>query len=190
MEFLAQSDRLVLRRPSAQDEAAFLSLLRASAEFHAPWVPTPPKGSDPHGPEVFKAYLASDTGERCLRTLIFRRDDEGAPSLTLVGAINLNEIVRGVFHSAYLGYWLGAPFTGHGYMTGALRLLIAHAFKSQVEGGLGLHRLEANIMPHNTASLAVARKLGFRQEGLSKRYLKIAGAWQDHERWTILADEH
>jgi ribosomal-protein-alanine N-acetyltransferase len=190
MEILAQSKRLVLRRPMSGDEAAYLSLLRESASFHAPWVAAPAPGLDPFGAETFHNYLASDDGTRCLRIMIFRREasDAEPEPLTLVGGINVNEIARGVFHSAYLGYWLGAPFTGQGYMREALGLAVAHAFKSQVEGGLGLHRVEANIMPHNAASLAVAQALGFQKEGLSPRYLKIAGQWQDHERWALLAD--
>ncbi len=56
-------------------------------------------------------------------------------------------------------------------------------------GELGLHRLEANIQPDNAASIALVRKPGFRLEGYSPRYLKIAGRWRDHERWAILAEE-
>jgi ribosomal-protein-alanine N-acetyltransferase len=106
------------------------------------------------------------------------------PEERIVGAIHMNEIVRGVFQSAYLGYWIGAPHARRGYMTEGLGLALTHAFKR-----LGLHRLEANIRPENTASLALVRRLGFRREGLSPRYLKIAGRWCDHERWAILAEE-
>jgi ribosomal-protein-alanine N-acetyltransferase len=69
-------------------------------------------------------------------------------------------------------------------MTEGVRLVMRHAF-----GPLGLHRLEANIQPANTASLALVRRLGFRREGLSPRYLKIGGRWRDHERWAMLSDE-
>jgi ribosomal-protein-alanine N-acetyltransferase len=52
-----------------------------------------------------------------------------------------------------------------------------------------LHRLEANIQPSNERSIALVRGLGFRKEGLSRRYLKIGGRWRDHERWALLVDE-
>jgi ribosomal-protein-alanine N-acetyltransferase len=61
---------------------------------------------------------------------------------------------------------------------------VAHAFRE-----LGLHRLEANIQPTNEPSRALVKRLGFRQEGYSPRYLKIDGEWRDHERWAVLADE-
>ena len=64
------------------------------------------------------------------------------------------------------------------------RALLRYAF-----GTLGLHRLEANIQPENSASIALARRCGFRREGFSPRYLKIGGRWRDHERWAILAED-
>ena len=97
--------------------------------------------------------------------------------------INLNEIVRGAFQSAYLGYYIGTPYAGQGYMMEALKLVIEYAFNE-----LRLHRLEANIQPQNAASLALVKRCGFRKEGFSPRYLKIDGDWRDHERWAILVD--
>lgn len=100
----------------------------------------------------------------------------------LVGVINLNEIVRGSFQSAYLGCYAFLPHVGRGYMSEGLRLAIRRAF-----GRLRLHRVEANIQPENKSSLAFFRRLGFRREGYSQRYLKVAGRWRDHERWALLA---
>jgi [ribosomal protein S5]-alanine N-acetyltransferase len=81
---------------------------------------------------------------------------------TSTGKINLNEIVRGPAQSAYLGYWIGAPYAKQGYMTEALPLALSHAFQV-----LGLHRVEANIMPTNRPSLALVRRAGFHREGYS-----------------------
>ena len=56
--------------------------------------------------------------------------------------------------------------------------------------GIALHRVQANIIPNNAASVHVAQKCGFRLEGTAKRYLKIAGEWQDHAMYAKLAEEH
>ena len=83
-----------------------------------------------------------------------------------------------------MGYYIGAPFAGRGYMTEAIRLMLRYAFRD-----LKLHRIEANIQPENVASIALVRRAGFRREGYSPRYLKISGRWRDHERWAILAED-
>jgi len=102
----------------------------------------------------------------------------------LVGVINVSEIVRGSFRGAYLGYYAFVPHAGRGYMTEGLTLALRWAFR-----GLRLHRVEANIQPGNQPSRALVRGLGFRREGLSRRYLKVAGRWRDHERWALLAED-
>ena len=69
-------------------------------------------------------------------------------------------------------------------MTEAINLVVKYAFKE-----LKLHRIEANIQPHNLASIAVVKKNGFTKEGFSRKYLKIDGEWRDHERWAIIYED-
>ncbi len=176
----ALGERVLLRRPAPEDEAEFLALRRASREFHAPWEPAPRPGSDPCSADAFREYVATADEPRRQRFLVCRRGD-GA----IVGALHLSEIVRGPFRSAYLSYWCGAPFARRGYLREGLSLLLDLAF-----GPLGLHRLEANLIPSNVPSRALVRGAGFRQEGYSPRYLEIAGGWRDHERWALLAEDH
>jgi [ribosomal protein S5]-alanine N-acetyltransferase len=165
-------DRIFLRQPNARDLDEFLDRARASRKLHGRWVTAP---SDP---EAFGAYLQRAESADVETLLVCRRDD-GA----IVGVFNISQIFYGSFCSAYLGYYAFEPFAGQGYMREGIRLVLRHAF-----GPLGLHRLEANIQPGNDASLALVRAAGFRREGLSPRYLKIAGRWRDHERWAILAE--
>lgn len=159
--------------PAASDCEEFVSLMRASRGFHRPWA------TAPTDEERFAAYLADSQRPDFEAMLVCRRDD-----LAILGFFNLSQIVRRSLQSAYLGYAVGKPHAGHGYMREAIHLVLRHAF---VE--LKLHRIEANIQPGNHASIALARGAGFRREGFSPRYLKIAGRWRDHERWAILADD-
>jgi ribosomal-protein-alanine N-acetyltransferase len=168
--------RVFLRRATERDRDEYLGLVRRSRAFLRPWEP---RVRDPGGHGRFDRILASRRGGRSVKTLVCRLED-GA----VLGAVNLNDVVRGVFQSATMGYWVGAEHARQGFMTEAVALALRHAF-----GTLGLHRVEANFMPSNRASRALARRSGFRREGYSPRYLRIAGRWQDHERWAILVED-
>lgn len=176
---LQSGEHIYLRRPSLEDFAEYCALRRSSAEFHRPWEPIPPPGFDPFGEEAFRRYVDSSDTEQRVRTFLCRREDH-----RIVGAMNWNELVRGPLQSAYLGYWIGASFARRGYMREGLALALRHSFE-----GLELHRVEANVRPENTASIALVRGAGFRREGYSPRYVKIAGEWCDHERWAMLVDD-
>ena len=174
---VAVGDRVFLRRPTGRDREAYLALRHESAAFLRRWEPVPPRGRT--AAEQIAAWLRSSRGGRHEKLLICRKAD-GA----LLGAVNINEIVRGPSQSAYLGYWIGAPYARQGYMAEALRLALAHAFRT-----LRLHRLEANILPDNRASIALVKRAGFRREGYSPGYLKIAGRWADHVRWALRVED-
>jgi ribosomal-protein-alanine N-acetyltransferase len=105
------------------------------------------------------------------------------PGGDIVGCVNLSEIVRGPFQSAYMGYHVFAPYAGQGYMRAALPLVLQVVFTT-----LELHRVEANIQPHNAPSIALVKGAGFTREGYSPRYLKVAGRWRDHERWALTVE--
>ncbi len=94
---------------------------------------------------------------------------------TIAGMVHLSQISRGVFLSCFLGYHMDQDFLRKGYMTEAVAAVVDYAF-----GPLGLHRVEANVMPRNLPSLSLLRKLGFEEEGLARDYLKICGQWEDH----------
>ncbi len=167
------SSRILLRPPRPEDRAAWCDLVRGSRGFYTGRITT--RGTT----AAFRAYLARAKTPTAVCRLIWRRGDDA-----LLGAINISEIVWGFFKSGYLGYYIGEAYAGQGYMTEALHLMLRLAFRR-----LRLHRVEANILPENQASLALVRRAGFRCEGRSLRYLKIAGRWRDHERWALLADE-
>lgn len=102
----------------------------------------------------------------------------------IIGAVALSNIVRGVFQSCHLGYKIDELQQGKGLMTEAVEAVVNHAFHE-----IRLHRIEANIMPRNQASLRVVQKLGFQNEGTSRNYLKINGKWEDHIHMVLLNEE-
>jgi ribosomal-protein-alanine N-acetyltransferase len=163
--------RVELSSPGRADEADFLAAMRASRDLHRPWV------YPPLTPQAYREYV--DRLDSRKVGFLARRREDGA----LVGWLNLSEIVRFGFQNAYIGYSGVAGFSGQGYMTEALQLVLREGFAK-----LGLHRIEANIQPGNAASLALAKRAGFVYEGFSERYLKIGGRWRDHERWALRSE--
>jgi ribosomal-protein-alanine N-acetyltransferase len=162
----------ILVEPSRKRRDEFLAAVRRSRRLHGRWA------SAPATAEKFDEYLKRLRKETHLSYWVCTERGE------LAGVVNINEIVRGLFCSGYLGYYAFAPHDGRGYMKKGLRAVLSEAFIRQ-----RLHRLEANIQPENEASRRLVQKMGFRLEGFSPRYLKIAGRWRDHERWAITAEE-
>ena len=175
---LIVGERVFLRHPRAEDRDEFLSLRHASRKQHQPWEPLPAPGTDPLS-DAFARFLGEADTPSSQKHLVCRTSD-GA----IVGYVGLSQIHLGVFCSCYMGYWTGTPYMRQGYATAGISATVHRAFTS-----LGLHRVEANIIPSNKASLTVIQRCSFRREGFSPRYLKIAGEWRDHERWALTKED-
>ena len=162
-----------LQRPALRHEEAFLRAVRKSRALHKGLV-SPPANS-----QEYRQYVNSLRRKNRIGFLVTVPD-----SGELVGVINVNEIVHGLFQSAYLGYYAFLPYAGQGLMWQGMEQVIQHCFRD-----LRLHRLEANIQPENERSIALVKALGFSKEGYSPRYLKVCGRWRDHERWAVRAEQ-
>ena len=181
---LRETRRLTLRPLRSDDETSFTRTLAESTDRWRPWLPTGRADitpSDRFRRELQRTRDGARVGTH-LRLGAFDRDG------SLAGLFALNEIVRGVFQSAYASWQVGAGHMGRGLATEGVRGLLDIAFEDAPEG-LALHRVQANVMPSNAASLRVAEKAGFRREGLALRYLKIAGAWEDHVMLALTREE-
>ncbi len=102
----------------------------------------------------------------------------------LAGQLNVSSIAYGSLSSATIGYWVSERFAGKGATPTAVALATDHCFY-----GVGLHRMEICIRPENEPSLRVVQKLGFRYEGLRRRYIHINGDWRDHFCFALTVDE-
>jgi [ribosomal protein S5]-alanine N-acetyltransferase len=167
---VTEVNRVYIRRVSKNDEQEFVRLMQRSQALHDPWI-SPPTTS-----VLFKYYLQRVNKDDHEGFVLCRETDK-----RIVGAININHIVRGSFLSGSLGYYIGVDFQGQGYMQEGLKLLIEYAFNT-----MGLHRLEANIQPENLRSQRLVQRCGFIKEGFSKDFLFINGTWRDHERWCCI----
>jgi len=173
--------RVYLRPARPRDWEQWAQLREASREFLIPWEPSWP--SDALSKTAFARRLRRQASE-------WRRDE--AYSLLVVdkaterllGGIGLSNVRRGVAQAAAVGYWIGQPYARQGFMTEALRCLLPFAFDR-----LALHRIEAACLPHNQASRGLLTKIGFREEGYARQYLKINGIWQDHVLYALLSDD-
>lgn len=164
------ADLVYLRQVGKKDRSEFLALMQQSRHLHEPWIAPPLTDISFHN------YLARTQRDDHQGWLVCLSHDD-----SIAGVINVNNIVRGSFLSASLGYYVGAAYSGLGLMRQGLERVKAYAFTT-----LGLHRLEANIQPDNHASIALVRQCGFEKEGMSANFLYIDGQWRDHERWTAL----
>lgn len=168
-----ETERLLVRMATVEDVPAILEFFAGNRDHLRPFEPVKP-------PDFYtaahweKAVIRSQREFRAglsARTFLFAGPAPGH----VVGTANITQIIRGVFHSCFLGYSLARAEEGRGLMSEALRSLIAYSFEE-----LRLHRISANYMPHNVRSGRLLRRLGFVVEGYARDYLQIDGQWEDH----------
>lgn len=175
--------RVLLRSLTPEDYAAWKEVRTRCDIWLTRWEPAPPPGAPDSvkDPRVFAARCGARERERQLGTAfgfgIFVHGRFG-------GEINVSNIVRGAMQSCTVGYWIDEALAGHGYMPEAMAVILRFAFEE-----IGLHRVEAGIIPRNLASRRVVEKLGIREEGLAERFLQINGVWEDHLRFGITVEE-
>ena len=170
-----------LRMPQPGDHAEWAALREESRRFLTPWEPVWPEDDLTRAAfrRRLKRYAEDQRNDLAYAFLIFRRTDG-----RLVGGLTLANVRRGVAQAGSIGYWVGAPYARHGYMTAAVRALIPYCFST-----LRLHRLEAACIPGNNASIGLLEKTGFQREGYARGYLCINGVWQDHLLYARLAED-
>lgn len=178
------TDRLALKVLDPSFAERVLDYLTRNRAFAEPW--------NPHVDGSFytlefqedrlRADLEVMRAGSMARFWLFHRDDTAHSRV--IGNIALSNIIRGALQGCHLGYMMDEGELNKGLVTEGIRRVIDFAFDD-----LRLHRIEANIMPRNARSIRVAEKLGFTREGLSPRYLKINGLWEDHYRYGLVNPE-
>ncbi len=169
--------RSVRLRPAlGQDHIRAEVVRRENREWLGPWEATLPPQSATQLPS-WNAYprLMDDRQSRSEGlSMLIEVDGEVA------GLVTLGAVEHGAMQQGILGYWIAQKWARRGVAS-----LSVAAVSDLVIGTLGLHRVEVNVRPENVPSLALARRLGLREEGYKIRYMHINGAWCDHVGFAV-----
>jgi len=171
-----------LRPVRMRDGAQWSRIRLAEREHLEPWEPTGEADwVARHAASSWPALYSSLRAEaRRGRMLPYVIEVDGR----FRGQLTIGNVTHGALRSAWIGYWVSREVIGRGVATGALALGLDHCF-----GAVTLHRVEATVRPENSASRAVLARVGFREEGLLRRYLDVDGAWRDHLLVALTAEE-
>jgi ribosomal-protein-alanine N-acetyltransferase len=167
-----------LRVAKMRDSKQLEKLILGNRPWLRPW-----EATNPEAPNSFDVRAS-------LRGLLRQLDDQsGMPFVIevqgqLQGQLNVANVMYGSVSSAVLGYWISPEVAGKGIMPTSVALVTDYLMDQ-----VGLHRVEINVRPENTASLRVIQKLGFRYEGLKQRYIHINGDWRDHYVFALTKEE-
>jgi ribosomal-protein-alanine N-acetyltransferase len=173
---------VMLRPARVRDARAWRDSRVRNAEWLRPWEPTNPE----------TPLYRSSVGPYVAMARTMRREARQGQALPwnvvyggrFAGQLTVGSILWGSARSGQVGYWIDEQLAGRRVIPTALAMAIDHCFFV-----VGLHRVEASIRPENHASRRVVEKLGFREEGLRRRYLHIDGAWRDHLSYAITVED-
>lgn len=174
-----ERDGIRLRLLRARDNDEWLTLRARNRDWLRPWEATIPPGTAE--PSIsFRSFIRRESASfRSRRSFPLVIEKDGR----LVGRVSLGRIEWGAERGGSIGYWVSRDHAGRGIAPTAVVLMCEYAFAQ------GLHRIEVAIRPENAASLAVARKLELREEGVRLSYLYIDGAWRDHRIFAVTSTE-
>ncbi|MDX6658464.1 MAG: hypothetical protein QOH62_3257 [Solirubrobacteraceae bacterium] len=171
-----------IRAPLATDLPELVESRMRNRAFLGEWEPTREESFFTPAGQARELAL-DDAAWRTATGFPFAVLDAGAGD-RLIGRVALANVVRGVWQNATLGYWISEDAGGRGHATTAVGLVLRFAFEVA-----GLHRVQPAIMPRNVRSRRVVEKCGFRHEGVALRYLRINGAWEDHDMYAMTAED-
>jgi ribosomal-protein-alanine N-acetyltransferase len=174
-----QEEGVRLRPLRYRDQREWYRLRAANREWLAPWEATSPEGAAPPRSYPSMVRQLNRSARRGL-SLPFAVEVDGE----LAGQVSVAGLVWGSLRGCAIGYWVDQAVAGRGVTPTAVALVSDHCLFT-----MGLHRVEVNIRPENRASLRVVEKLGFRDEGVRRRYLHIDGAWRDHRTFALTVED-
>lgn len=171
-KLLIETDRLILRLPQMKDYTEWRRVRDEGRDFLLQWEPV--RNRDYAGRKAFRnrVYWSAKSAAdgRALPLFLFEKETG-----QFMGAVTLDNIRRGPAQMCNLGYWIGPEFARQGFMSEAVRALVAYAFEE-----LDLSRVEAACLAKNVPSRGLLERCGFKYEGVAQSYLQIGGRWRTH----------
>lgn len=175
-----QTQRLWLKVLNERNGRAVCEFYKRNREHFEPFEPERAPGF--YTSEFHRRNLAAEhrqyEQQRYLRLYLYRKENPEQ----IIGSICFDHIYFGSFQSCTVGYKLDKDFLGQGYMLEAL----TYSLKNIIFGEYGLHRVEALVVPENTASIHLLERLGFEKEGVSRDFAKLCGVWRDHAKYALI----
>lgn len=174
-----ETERLQLLVCNEEYASTLLSFVTENRTFFSPWEPYHPLPFYTEGfqAQVLRAEFQAMLHNTYFRYYLFLKEDPD----TIIGTVSFSGISRTDDKSCRVGYKLSKTHTGNGYAAEALHFLLPELHKS-----LGIHRVEADIMPQNTPSIRLIERLGFAYEGIARSSHEIGGIWSDHLRYSYI----
>lgn len=170
------TSRLQIRRLAMADAPSFFAIF-SNAEVMRYWS-SPPLTGIAQAEEKIASILAHYESGDLFQLGVIRKSDAQMIGTCTIHQIHLQN------RRAEVGYALGRPYWGHGYMNEAMRTMVDHAF-----GPLQLHRLEADIDPRNEGSAKSLERLGFAREGYLRERWIVDDEVSDSALYGLLARE-
>ncbi|MDP1662708.1 MAG: GNAT family protein [Phycisphaerales bacterium] len=185
-----RTPRLILRPLVAADRAAWTEMMLAAEDafVRSGMVIEPGTTLNQRFDQALHKTTSALEAQTGYRFQAFLAGNQPRAGL-MIGGAALNNITRGVFQNADMGWGIRSDCEGQGYATEICTAVLDFAFAAPPTG-LALHRVQANVRPENERSLRLAQRLGFRREGYALKMLHIMGDWRDHVMFAKLAEEH
>lgn len=173
------TERLILKTLSIVDAKITVDYYNKNEKFLEKWDPAHEElfFSQNYQENMLARHQIEMINGKSLKLWIFKKENP----YTTIGNVHFNNIIRGSFLSCYIHFQLDERELGYGYAREAVDRAIKVIFDEYK-----LHRIEANVLPNNTAALSLLSSIGFHKEGLSLKRMYMKGKWEDHIRMVIL----
>lgn len=173
-----ESERLRLRRMERSDAEVMFRYW--SDPVVTKYMNVPPFASAEEAWEMINLLNGLSESEDALRFGIELKEER-----RLIGSCGMNNWELAGAYRGEIGYDLGREYWGHGYMSEALRMLLAYGYET-----MGLNRIEALVNPRNEASRRLLKAFGFTEEGLLRQYQWTESGSVDLLMYSLLKKEH